>query len=51
MLDKDLLNILVCPLCKADVQEKDGKVLCSKCNKKYPIKNGVPIMLAEEAQD
>lgn len=51
MIDDDLLNILVCPICKADVEEKDGMIVCKGCSKKYPIKNGVPILIAKEAQD
>lgn len=51
MIDKDLLNILVCPICKADVDEQDDIIVCKNCKKKYPIKNGVPIMIADEAQD
>ena len=50
MIDKELLEILACPACKADVQLKDEKIVCVKCGRKYPIKDGIPIMLIEEAQ-
>ncbi len=50
MIDKELLEILVCPACKGDVQLKDEKIVCLKCNRKYPIKDGIPIMLVDEAQ-
>ena len=50
MIDKELLQILACPACKADVQLKDDKIVCVKCKRKYPIKDGIPIMLVEEAE-
>ena len=49
MIDRELLAILACPACKGDVQLKDEKIVCMKCKRKYPIKDGIPIMLVEEA--
>jgi uncharacterized protein YbaR (Trm112 family) len=50
MLDKDLLEILVCPACRGNVKEEENKVICVKCGRKYPIENGIPIMLVDEAE-
>jgi hypothetical protein len=50
MIDDELLKILACPLCKADVILKDEKIVCTKCHRRYPIKDGIPIMLVEEAE-
>jgi uncharacterized protein len=50
MIDKELLDILACPDCKADVEEKDNKIVCKTCGKKYPIRDGIPIMLIDEAE-
>ena len=50
MIDKELLAILACPACKADVVFKDEKIVCTKCGLKYPIKDGIPIMLIDEAE-
>ncbi|MCM8773509.1 MAG: Trm112 family protein [Candidatus Omnitrophica bacterium] len=50
MIDKELLNILACPYCKSDVVLKDNKILCVNCKRKYPIKDGIPIMLIDEAE-
>ena len=46
-IPKDLFDILACPLCKADLEyTRDKKGLaCSKCGEKYPIKEGVPVLL------
>ncbi len=50
MIDKELLNILACPVCKADVELKENKIVCKKCGRKYPIKDGIPVMLIDEAE-
>ncbi len=52
-LNPKLLEILACPACKADVKYENEKICCvnSKCLKKYPVKDGIPIMLIEEAED
>lgn len=50
MIDKQLMDKLVCPACKADVELKDNKIVCKKCGKKYPIREGIPVMLIDEAE-
>ena len=50
MIDKQLLAILACPACGGDVQFKEEKIVCVKCSRKYPVKNGIPVMLVEEAE-
>lgn len=49
-MDKELLKILACPACKADVELKENKIVCTKCGRKYPIREGIPIMLIDEAE-
>ena len=50
MLDPELLNILACPICKKEVKLRDDYLVCFSCKKQYPIKDGIPIMLVEEAR-
>ncbi len=50
MIDKELLDILACPACKADVKLEDEKIVCTKCGRRYPIRDGIPIMLIDEAE-
>ena len=50
MIDKELLEILACPVCHGDIQEKDNKIVCLKCGRKYPIRDGTPVMLIDEAE-
>lgn len=50
MIDKELLEILVCPACKVPVTPKgDAALKCGKCLRVYPIKDNIPIMLIDEA--
>jgi hypothetical protein len=51
MLSKDLIDILACPKCNGDVEVTKDKVICPKCQKYYPIKDDVPIMLVDRARD
>lgn len=51
MLDKKLLEILACPVCRAGVELKEGKIFCVNCKRKFPIRDGIPIMLIEEAEE
>jgi len=50
-IDQRILNILACPLCKADIKlTSDEKGLkCIKCHRVYPIREDIPVMLIEEA--
>lgn len=50
-IDKELLDILVCPKCKGDLtltKNEDGLV-CKQCHVKYPIQEDIPILLIDEA--
>lgn len=49
-MDKGLLEILACPECKAAVELKENKIICKGCGRKYPIRDGIPVMLVEEAE-
>ncbi|HDY66917.1 MAG TPA: Trm112 family protein [Candidatus Scalindua sp.] len=50
MIDKELLEILACPVCKAEVKLEKGKIVCTKCGRRYPIRDGIPVMLESEAE-
>lgn len=51
MIDRDLLSILACPVCKSPLALEDerGVLKCGKCHRVYPIRDGIPILLKEEA--
>ena len=50
-ISPELLEILVCPACKSDLQLKpDGSGLrCVNCHRLYPIRDDIPVMLIDEA--
>jgi uncharacterized protein YbaR (Trm112 family) len=50
MTDKELFKILACPNCKSSLKQENEKIVCVSCGRKYPIRNGIPVMLAEEAE-
>jgi uncharacterized protein YbaR (Trm112 family) len=52
MLKRELLDILVCPKCKGNLEYKphDKELLCHACKLAYPIKDDIPVMLIEEAR-
>ncbi len=50
MIEKELLEILACPACKAPVVQKDDRIVCTACGRRYPIREGIPVMLVDEAQ-
>jgi uncharacterized protein YbaR (Trm112 family) len=51
-VSQELLDILVCPLCKEPVTlTPDGTGLkCGKCRRVYPIEDDIPVMLVDEAR-
>ncbi len=50
MLDPKLLEILACPVCKTEVKLQNDRLVCVKCGLRYPIRDGIPVMLPEEAE-
>ena len=50
-VNAELLKILVCPLCKATVSlvHDDQGLKCTECNRVYPIRDDIPVMLVSEA--
>jgi uncharacterized protein len=51
-ISEQLLEILVCPACRAKVELKaDGSGLkCVECKRVYPIRDDIPVMLIDEAK-
>lgn len=52
MLDKKLLALLVCPLCKSPLQyqAEAQELVCRADSLAFPIRDGIPVMLEEEAR-
>lgn len=52
MIDKALLSMLVCPQCKGELQyQRDSEeLICKQERLAYPIREGIPVMLVDEAR-
>lgn len=46
----ELLEILACPACKVKVRLEGEELVCEGCGRRYPIEDGIPIMLVEAAK-
>jgi uncharacterized protein YbaR (Trm112 family) len=52
-IDKRLLDILICPNCRGEVEyvESEQKIYCrGECRYVYPVRDGIPVMLIDEAE-
>ena len=51
-MDSKLLDILVCPLCKGPLiyRKAQDELVCRACRLGYPVKDGIPVMLEDEAR-
>lgn len=52
MLDERLLEILVCPKCKGDLDHRTDpeELVCTSCRLRYEVRDGIPVMLIDEAR-
>lgn len=52
-MDKKILDILVCPVCKGPLvyKKEDNELICKGDRLAYPIKDDIPVMLEDEARE
>jgi uncharacterized protein YbaR (Trm112 family) len=52
MISKELLDILRCPLnpSKTHLRLEQDKLVCERCTLRFPIRDGFPVLVAEEAE-
>ena len=52
-IDARLLDLLRCPACRGVVRPHDQErgLLCASCGRIYPIVDGIPVMLVDEARN
>lgn len=50
-LDERLMEILVCPSCRSSLDHKERRrvLVCTGCGLQFPVREGIPVMLVEEA--
>ena len=49
-IDPKLMEILVCPVSKKALVQKESELVCYESELAYPIRDGIPIMLPDEAR-
>ena len=51
-MDARLLDILVCPICKANLEYRKqvAELVCKPCKLAFPIRDDIPVMLEGEAR-
>ena len=54
MLPQALLDILVCPACRQPLAFRQGEgrqdFRCAACKRVYPVRDGIPVLLIDEAR-
>ena len=49
-IPQDLLEILVCPVDHGKVHLTGEELVCETCGRAYPVRDGIPVMLVDEAR-
>jgi uncharacterized protein YbaR (Trm112 family) len=51
LIPKEIVAMLVCPVCKKPLQPAPDETgyKCEACKRFYPVRDGIPVMLVEEA--
>jgi uncharacterized protein YbaR (Trm112 family) len=51
-LSPELLDILACPQCKQPIrpEQEETVLVCDRCRLSYPVRDGIPVMLIDEAE-
>jgi uncharacterized protein YbaR (Trm112 family) len=47
-VSEGLLDLLVCPDCRKPLGKRGSTLLCSGCGRRYPVRDGVPVMLLDQ---
>ncbi|HEY7705519.1 MAG TPA: Trm112 family protein [Acidimicrobiia bacterium] len=52
LVDPLLMSILVCPADGGDLTEDEeaSRLVCTLCKRRYPVREGIPVMMIEEAE-
>jgi uncharacterized protein YbaR (Trm112 family) len=50
VLSEGLVQLLACPCCKGELSEVEGYLLCHPCRLKFPVRDGIPVLIPGEAE-
>lgn len=49
MVEQRLLDVLACPVCKGPVVPEDDRLICKTDGLAFPVRDGIPVMLVDQA--
>lgn len=49
-IDSKLLEIIVCPDCRAGLEPQGEELVCTGCGLAYPVRDDIPVLLVDEAR-
>ncbi len=49
-LDERLLEVIACPACRSRLTPGDDELACQGCGLVYPVRDGIPVLLVDEAR-
>ena len=49
-IDPNILAVLACPECHSSLAEIGSELLCAECPLAYPIRDGIPVLLIDQAR-
>ncbi len=49
-IDPELLQIIVCPACRSELDLVEAELVCRGCGLAYPIRDDIPVLLLDEAR-
>ena len=47
--DSSVAEMLACPVCRVDLRLESGCLVCARCGRRYPVADGIPVLIAERA--
>jgi len=50
VLDPEFLKRLACPECKVALTAEAEKLVCPRCRRRFPVRDGIPVLLLDEAE-
>jgi uncharacterized protein YbaR (Trm112 family) len=51
VFDPSLVSRLACPACLGALRLEQARLLCAQCKRAYPIVDGIPVLIAQRAED